>query len=205
MIRRRPSSNEALTVPAVPYASCPAKTYEDAHGNRQLGRSVLEHCLIVGELARALLQRLPESTRKKLFPPGSAVIAAVHDIGKVSPTFYCKLQKAVSKGRPGSFVGPESPLDERLWGGHAGVSALAVEAASGMPALGIIAGQHHGYTPETGFRGATDPVFGGEPWQQQRVYLIEALKEALQEPWPEVTGAAQLNRVLKNSHPCSWT
>jgi hypothetical protein len=42
------------------------------------------------------------------------------------------------------------------------VDTLALIAASGRPDIGIIAGQHHGYTPETGFLDATAPVLCGE-------------------------------------------
>ncbi len=195
-MKSRTRSDLIVPLAAVPYTICPAKTYEDEHGQARLGRSVFEHCLIVGELARALLRRLPAHTREELFPPGSALIAAVHDVGKVSPTFFLKLQKAVL-GVGSCLKGFEQylGLDEHQWGGHAGASALALIAASGRPEIGLIAGQHHGYTPDTGFLDANAPVLGGEVWQQQRVYLIEALMQALQETWPVVAGIAQ-SRVM---------
>ena len=205
-MRRGKVSDSTPPLPAVPYMACPAKTYEDEHGQARLGRSVFEHCLIVGELARALLKRLPAHIRQKLFPPGSALIAAVHDVGKVSPTFFLKLQKAVADGDSSCLKGFEqySGIDEYLWGGHAGVSALALIAVIGSPDVGIVAGQHHGFTPETGFLDATAPVLGGEAWQQQRVQLIEALMQALGETWPMVAGMAQLRVLAGLTSVADW-
>lgn len=203
---RRRSTSDASLPTAVPYIDCPAKTYEDEHGQTRLGRSVFEHCLIVGELARALLKRLPARIREKLFPPGSALIAAVHDVGKVSPTFFLKIQKAVSGGDSSGLkdLEPYFGLDERQWGGHAGVSALALIAATGRQDLGIIAGQHHGYTPDIGLQDATAAKFGGEAWQQQRAHLIEALMQALQENWPQIAGIAQLRTLAGLTSVADW-
>ncbi len=41
----------------IAYQDCPAKTYEDESGNKQLGRSVFDHCQIVGEVAKELIKR----------------------------------------------------------------------------------------------------------------------------------------------------
>ncbi|MBU0599073.1 CRISPR-associated helicase Cas3' [Patescibacteria group bacterium] len=203
---RRHNNSDEPHIPVVPFMDCPAKTYEDEYGQTRMGRSVFEHCLIVGELARALLKRLPVHIREGLFPPGSALIAAVHDVGKVSPTFFLKLQKAVSGGDSPCLKAFESyfGIDEYQWGGHAGVSALTLIAAIGRPDIGIIAGQHHGYTSETGNRDANATVLGGEVWQQQRIQLIEALMQALQETWPMVAGIPQLRVLAGLTSVADW-
>jgi CRISPR-associated endonuclease/helicase Cas3 len=65
-----------------------AKTLPDG----QPGISVRDHCLNVGCVAEALLARLPEPL-KALLPPGAATLAAVHDIGKISPGFQQKCER----------------------------------------------------------------------------------------------------------------
>ena len=83
---------------------------------------------------------------------------------------------------------------EKTWGGHAGVSqatALKLQAGKFIPE---ILGQHHGYSPNL-VRMATDTVFGGNLWQEQREKLTAALKTALDCDWPCITNPLQA-RVL---------
>jgi len=67
------------------YEECWAKTTADD----QPGISVRDHCLNVGCVAERLLALLPPQLHK-LIPPGAATLAALHDIGKVSPGFQQK-------------------------------------------------------------------------------------------------------------------
>lgn len=69
----------------VRYDECWAKTTSDG----QPGISVRDHCLNVGCVAEALLELLPKRLGE-LLPPGAATLAALHDIGKVSPGFQQK-------------------------------------------------------------------------------------------------------------------
>ncbi len=70
----------------LPLEECLAKTYQ-LNSGRKPGVSVLTHCLIVGYVARELIRRMPGWLRTSLFPDGSALIAAAHDVGKISPSF----------------------------------------------------------------------------------------------------------------------
>lgn len=76
----------------LPYEQCWAKTTE----NGNPGVSVLDHCLNVGCVAEALLALLP-SQLHELIPPGAATLAALHDIGKVSPGFQQKWPEWLDK------------------------------------------------------------------------------------------------------------
>lgn len=176
MLRAKKSQSVASRVS---YENCPAKTYEDSSGKQRLGRNVFNHCQIVGEVARELIRRSPV---QHLFPPGSALTAANHDIGKVSPTFYSKLHEACGlSGLPG--VNPEL---EKNWGGHAGVSQVAATALNVPEYIPEILGQHHGFAPDVAGKRASDEVFGGEVWQAERERLVNALKSHLGEDWPEI-------------------
>jgi CRISPR-associated endonuclease/helicase Cas3 len=90
---KRSKNNKLLLEPAIPFASCPAKSYKTDDGSTIPGRDVFNHCQIVGEVAREIIRRLPTITQG-LFPLGAPFAAANHDAGKVSPTFYNKLMRA---------------------------------------------------------------------------------------------------------------
>lgn len=65
-----------------------AKTYDDV----EPGISVRDHCMNVGCVAEALLNKMPEHLRA-LLPRGSATLAALHDIGKISAGFQAKCDR----------------------------------------------------------------------------------------------------------------
>ena len=176
---------------------CLAKTYKSNLGEKLAGRQVLNHIHIVGEVARELLHRMPAWLVEELFPDGSELIAAAHDIGKVSPTFQEKLYRGTDGYKRNSQVGLEkvNPDIERQWGGHAGVSQITARYLKLGKYIPEILGQHHGYSPNICIYNATDEVFGGLAWQQRREELLDALKNALQTEFPMVTSALQA-RVL---------
>ena len=69
----------------LPYEECWAKTTKDG----KPGITVRDHCLNVGCVAEALLALLSPQLHK-LIPPSAATLAALHDIGKISPGFQQK-------------------------------------------------------------------------------------------------------------------
>ncbi|MGL4335063.1 MAG: HD domain-containing protein [Lactococcus garvieae] len=73
-----------------------AKTNTIADGQILPGQTVFNHCKIVGEIAKRLLAQLPQHVQQNLAIEGSALLAAVHDIGKISPTFQLKLHLATT-------------------------------------------------------------------------------------------------------------
>ncbi|EKS7793250.1 CRISPR-associated helicase Cas3' [Edwardsiella piscicida] len=204
--RRRKATDTESAIAAVPFELCPAKTYKDRQGVPHLGRSVFNHCQIVGQTAKALLERIPETIRHPLFPRGSALQAALHDIGKISPTFFLKLQCAVE--------GEDSPwlqrmpqfrgIQEREWGGHAGVSELALAAITSNPFVPSVAGQHHGFNPPEVMLTADAPPLGGAPWQTERCKLVEALQRAMGEEIPVITTPAQARILAGLTTVADW-
>jgi len=67
------------------HEDCWAKTTQDGSP----GISVHKHCLNVGCVAEALLSLIPPRLHK-IFSPGAVTLAALHDVGKVSPGFQVK-------------------------------------------------------------------------------------------------------------------
>jgi CRISPR-associated endonuclease/helicase Cas3 len=188
----KPQSRQALAL-----NQCLAKSYKNSQDNILPGRKVIEHCQIVGEVARALLLRLPDWLRNALFPEGSELIAAAHDVGKVSPTFQKKIYDALSAKNEAvlSALKGFNPEIERQWGGHAGVSQAAVAEHNIGEYIPQILGQHHGFSPNLSTRQANSEVFGGPNWQEQRSELLTHLKQFLATEFPVVQDALQA-RVL---------
>ena len=77
--------------------NCFAKTYNNEKGSVSFGRTVDSHCKIVGNIASYLLSNFCKENVRSLFPSDSDLIVAVHDLGKISPTFQLKIVKAVDR------------------------------------------------------------------------------------------------------------
>lgn len=199
MLKRRTRGAEQAA-PAVSFLKCFAKTYTRDDGAVIPGRTVLEHCQIVGEIARALIARYPPDLGQILFPAGSPLAAASHDTGKVSPTFFNKLMKACQLPQIPGFP----PDIEHLWGGHAGVSQAALKAMGAPRWIPEIAGQHHGFSPSLGARHAEAEQFGGNAWQAQRDALISELKARLDMDWPQPASVAQARVIAGLTSVSDW-
>lgn len=203
-MRRPKQGNASADSAIVSFDSCPAKTFKTSDGRTLAGRSVFDHCRIVGEIARAIVSRYPPGLRASLFPKGAPLAAASHDIGKVSPTFYEKLRRACD---PDSALPVLTGIDPKLednWRGHPGVSQLAAVAAGAPAFVPEILGQHHGFSPPVAGYHAANEVFGGPAWQRERERLIAALKEALQADWPTVGSAAQARVLAGLTSVADW-
>lgn len=169
-----------------------------------LGRTVVEHCEIVGNTAQALIERYPAALRFALFPVNAAFAAACHDIGKVSPCFFEKLRRACT-------VPPQSwaalfvnPTLESSWGGHAGVSQASAQALGAPSWVPEILGQHHGYTPPIAGKRADAEVFGGPAWQAQRAALVDELKCRLGMDWPTLQSAQEARLLAGLTSVADW-
>lgn len=165
---------------------------------------VVNHCQIVGEVARALIKRYPPRLQNALFPAGAELIAACHDIGKVSPCFFEKIRRACTLPPQGLKALPVNPDLERNWGGHAGVSQVAAKAAGAPKWVPEILGQHHGFSPSVAGKRADAEAFGGELWQAERCALIEEIKQRLQAKWPEPASVAQARLLAGLTSVADW-
>ena len=187
------------------YRECLAKTFLRADGTTYPGRTVLDHCQIVGEVARELINRFPVVLANRLFPEGSVLAAAAHDIGKVSPYFVEKIRRACDPGT--CHVAEQTNIDPALesqWGGHAGVSQLTARDLGAPDFIPEILGQHHGYSPALSGRRATDEVFGGPDWLQQRKALVVDLKASLRTDWPNIDVVSKARLVAGLTSVSDW-
>src|SRR3972149_11444106 len=79
-------------LPHVKHEECWAKTTADG----QPGISVAQHCRTAGIVADLLVQRIPAWLTKSLSASVGVVLAALHDVGKISPGFLWKCPAWVS-------------------------------------------------------------------------------------------------------------
>jgi CRISPR-associated endonuclease/helicase Cas3 len=192
-----PKSRIKTEYPLIILSKCLAKTRKNSDNTVSAGRNVLSHCKIVGEVARAMITRMPDWLRLELFPDGSEMVAAAHDIGKVSPTFQKKIYTALSHKDEIvlSVLKDFNAETEKIWGGHAGVSQAAADSHKVGQYIPEILGQHHGFSPNLILYQATCGSFGGQNWQLQRTELLVQLKQDLDSDFPIVNSELQA-RVL---------
>lgn len=179
----------------IPLNECLAKTIRLESGNRP-GVSVETHCRIVGFVARELLSRLPAWLREGLFPNGSELIAAAHDVGKVSPAFQEKIHLDIGK-----VLGLMDPDQDRNIGYHFAVSQATVNQCSKY--IPEILGRHHGYNSQ-GINLPDSEVYGGPNWQKQRMDLLDILKKDLNADWPIIPTALHSDIVAGLTTVADW-
>jgi CRISPR-associated endonuclease/helicase Cas3 len=142
--------------------------------NNKPGISVRDHCLNVGCVAEALIELLPEQLQK-LLPASAATLAALHDIGKVSPGFQQKCDDWVRDNQ--SWFKKGVGYEAR----HQRVSQIFLNSLDNerfrhwAEALGA----HHGRVQGDDPPGA----MGSKAWEQARQELFTALVTAF-EPLP---------------------
>lgn len=146
---------------AIRYEDCWAKTT----GNGRPGINVRDHCLNVGCVAEALTKLMPHL--RCLLPQHAATLAALHDLGKVSPGFQTKSS---------IWIEQCGLIDRALREGwtfqetdHAKISQYTVRELlqdSSLEKWAAVLGAHHGC-----IKGSLLP----QPWEDERRRLARDL------------------------------
>ncbi len=186
---------------AMSLKECLAKTRTLYNGNVIAGMDVLNHCIIVGVVARELMERMPSFLVETLFPKGSELIAAAHDLGKVSPTFQEKINQALDVPKSIPELAHVNPELEKTWGGHAGASQATLDGL--YKTIPQIVGRHHGYTPSNPPL-ASDEKIGGVVWQNRRLELLDNLEKALNVTFPSISDKRQIDAISGLTSVADW-
>lgn len=181
----------------LPLDACLAKTAKLADGTATKGVTVSTHCQIVGHVALELIRRQPQWLQESLYPKGSDLVAAAHDLGKVSPHFQEKIYSAA-----GELLGiGKAELDNTL-GGHATISQACVQGIASK-FIPEILGRHHGSSPSNvGL--PIDEVYGGPEWQQNRLNLLAEFKNRFACDWPTLRDENQANVLSGLTCVADW-
>ncbi|MBI2929444.1 MAG: CRISPR-associated helicase Cas3' [Verrucomicrobia bacterium] len=166
-----------------------AKTTADG----QPGISVRDHCLNVGCVAEALCNVLPLRLRP-LLPPGAPLLAAFHDVGKISPGFEQKCPVWMAQNNFPPQVGEPDHAKVSQWFLQQWLGADALNLKRWLMALGAHHGQSKGRWIKDARRGGISigPT-GGPEWQAARESLAanlagffgaDAIRQALPETAP---------------------
>jgi CRISPR-associated endonuclease/helicase Cas3 len=168
------SESEPSDVGEVDWKTCIAKTWISSDGQILFGRTVFDHCQIVGRVAEAMLDVLwPFGVAKQLFPYNLPLLAALHDIGKVSPLF----QKKIALALVGAKLDEGDSILEASYGWHAGASRLAMLLEHIPEAFAWVVGAHHGNMTRDVQCFADNKALGGIQWAKARRDLFVALHE----------------------------
>lgn len=195
MLRPKNNNLQKSDVRVIPLNECLAKTIRLSSGNMP-GVSVETHCRIVGFVAQELLSRLPVWLRESLFPKGSELIAAAHDVGKVSPAFQEKIHRDIGK-----VLGLEDPEQDRRNGFHWAVSQATVgQCPKYIPE---ILGRHHGKS-HSDINTPDAEMYGGPDWQKQRMDLLDVLKKDLNADWPIIPTALHSDVLAGLTTVADW-
>ncbi len=199
--KKSPRTNENCL--PLPLSECYAKTQKTSKGDFILGVDIYTHSVVVGVVARELVGLYPEYLQNRLFPKGTELIAAAHDVGKINPHFQEKLRRATSdyKTNSNSYLQESNPELERSFGFHAGVSYASLQGKGNY--LSIIVGSHHGSVP-VGVPLEGDHVIGDKSWADLRALFITYMQKYFKVDWPIIENNIQATAIAGLVSVADW-
>jgi len=178
---RKKADRQSGEGPIPQHEHCWAKTTEA----NQPGINVRDHCLNVGCVAEAMLERLPDYVKSSLKANTAPILAALHDVGKVSPGFQCKCVNWLVKQGLNDRALKEGWATEQ---DHAKISQFTVQQMLGRSQLwdwAAILGAHHGKAKGARVSVVAEP--NQDAWQGERRRLVGELIEVFG-PLPDHPG-----------------
>ena len=203
------TSNREVNIQALTLNKCLAKTRpieKNKTGDKtEAGQDVLTHCSVVGRVAKEIASTYPATIIKRWFYPEVGLLAAGHDIGKVSPTFQNRIYNAltVPNSEVMAVLKDFNGNIDCHWR-HSGVSELAGRYWGLGEYIPSIWGCHHGVRPALTGLTATSQVVGGETWQSVREQLKKALEEEFGKDFPEIHDAVHAKVLSGLTTVADW-
>lgn len=168
-----------------------SKTTTDINGKSVPGIDVATHCIIAGLIAREIINTLPESL-KFLFPEGTALVAALHDIGKANPDFQKMIYQSINGNLPECLQNANADNAKRNGTSfHALASEVILRKMCQNKYIPIIEGMHHGFRPVANVS-MYEPDYGGEAWKNKRQDIMKSIvskfadNNCQDKAWPEI-------------------
>jgi CRISPR-associated endonuclease/helicase Cas3 len=161
--------------------NCLAKTEKDAPG-----MNVLLHGILTGWVTRELIKIFPAEMQHQLFPEGTDLITACHDVGKISPCFqkllYSQLQ-GYEDLKEALSLWDETHASRDAIAFHGSVSQVCLESLWGSE-IGKVVGLHHGFTPNVGYLSDDTHIdlYGGPLWARLRREFIRYVTDHFDYP-----------------------
>jgi len=177
-------------VPVLPINKCLAKTDKT---RTQIGINIKTHSIITGLVAREILNRLPEWLKIELYPLGSELIAALHDIGKIYPAFQQKIYRNIGIKQNLLIEGVDPEEREKVVGYHPAVSQVTLYEIE--ECIARIVGRHHGKSPILQTMNSSAEYYGNIEWQKMREDFIEEIKSEMKVGWPIITSEIQEDAI----------
>jgi CRISPR-associated endonuclease/helicase Cas3 len=173
-----------------------AKTIEDSNRVQVPGLSVLAHCQNVGCVGETILELL-SPTVAALFPPGSALLTALHDIGKLTLGFQAKCPSWLTAQPFDEITRRQIALSVS---DHAYVSQFFVQEilrSTKNNTWAVAVGAHHGKPKGRTIKPPTEAL---AEWTQQHRHTVTAQLVAIFGPFPDQPPA----RTLEANNSDVW-
>lgn len=158
---------------AIPWQECLGKTYKCKDGVKP-GRTVLDHCSIVGHVAARIVASYPKALQTSLFPKNAALLASLHDIGKVTPAFQNKLADSIKDTTKSSLTNFEERYQY-----HGGATYISLRDQALNNSLALALGSHHRPLIKDDLDALSSKVdlLGGLEWNAERIGLFNQLQQ----------------------------
>ena len=155
---------------------CLAKTEKDSGNHSKPGMTVYEHSKLTAQVAEELISN--KNVAWEDLKPVMVLLAGLHDVGKISPTFQRQIADALEGKDQEKLIedmGIEKVSLAYGYPRHDVIGYAATRQDLGDNAASVI-GAHHGRLASCIYK-STAPILGGEAWQNARLRFLRDFQD----------------------------